>query len=137
MGCHFFFERQLTHAHVPTRSRRGIRDLSGHPTNPRQPWTTRKSTHGQGIAACSPHESNPGRQGYHLPSLPRMLPTTRLLMLWLVAGLPLVRKGNGEEVKKRVIINFKNALMISFFLFLIIFFNIINNWRSLSNVRKS
>ena len=29
----FFFERQLTHAHVQTQSRRGIRDPYGHPTS--------------------------------------------------------------------------------------------------------
>ena len=42
---------------------------------------TRKSTHGQGIATCSPSESNRGRHGYHPLSLPRMLSTTRLQLL--------------------------------------------------------
>ncbi|KAJ9554524.1 hypothetical protein OSB04_018569 [Centaurea solstitialis] len=30
---------QITHAHVPTRIRRGIRDPYRHPTNRRRPWT--------------------------------------------------------------------------------------------------
>ena len=60
---YFFFERQLTHAHVPTRTRLGIRDPSGHSTNPRRPWTDPKVDPCYGIAICSLHESNPGRQG--------------------------------------------------------------------------